>query len=189
MSFVYLAGPYSHKDEAVRLERYDQLTHCTSLIMAEGIPVFSPITHSHNAAAYLPQHLLMNHGFWMQQDLPVLRRAAVLTVVQLPGWTTSLGVKAEIEEARRVGLPVVYIEEFYKPPIEALRWELQKLERPPAARAGRNHVNAKLDEDAVRVARARYARGEHVKQLARAYGVAPKTMRNALDGFTWKHVE
>lgn len=48
---------------------------------------------------------------------------------------------------------------------------------------------SKLTEQAVRDARAAHAAGQSIYSLAKEYGVAQGTMRPAILGVTWKHVE
>lgn len=55
---------------------------------------------------------------------------------------------------------------------------------------GERHKLAKLNEDAVRQIRARYATGEvSLRALARDYGVDRATLKSAVAGRTWTHVE
>ena len=53
---------------------------------------------------------------------------------------------------------------------------------------GERMGSAKLTETAVRSARARYAAGESITDLAGDIGVARSTLRYALEGKTWAHV-
>lgn len=94
--FVYLGSPYSHPEAAVREHRF--LLGCTktSRLMRQGYTVFSPIAHSHPVATQLPPELLMDHRFWMKQDLPILQFADKLIVLTLPGWQQSRGLNEEM---------------------------------------------------------------------------------------------
>lgn len=109
MSFsIYLASPYSSDDPMVRAERYEAACKKAAELMQMGFSVFSPIAHSHPISAHLPPERVVDHEFWMGQDLPILDSAERLYVLMLPGWVTSRGIAREVEEARRLGIPVVY---------------------------------------------------------------------------------
>jgi hypothetical protein len=53
---------------------------------------------------------------------------------------------------------------------------------------GSRHGFAKLNEAKVLEARTRRALGEKIASIARSYGVAVSTMKDALSGRKWKHV-
>lgn len=55
-------------------------------------------------------------------------------------------------------------------------------------RRGEESPCAKLTEAKVREARERHARGVPYRRLAEEYGVTFDTIRDAVRGFTWKHV-
>lgn len=54
---------------------------------------------------------------------------------------------------------------------------------------GAERRNAKLTDDIVRGCRIRAANNESIADLAREYGVDYKTMKSAVEGKRWKHVE
>ena len=109
MSYIYLASPYSHPEEHVRLERYNAACRKAASLMQAGNVVFSPIAHSHAVAAHLPQDLLMSHEFWMAQDIPLLRYADKLVVLLIDGWRESRGVSAEIDYAINISKAIEYV--------------------------------------------------------------------------------
>lgn len=107
MSFIYLASPYTHDDPAERVKRYEAACKCAARLMHEGVPVFSPIAHSHA----IEQHFAKPEGFnfWMQQDIPILVCASKMIVLMLDGWQASKGVTRELEVARTFCIPVEYV--------------------------------------------------------------------------------
>ena len=109
MGFTYLASPYSHPDEDVRLERYEAACRAAARLMDQGEVVFSPIAHSH-PIELVGQPKKPTHDFWMRQDRPILQHAAKLAVLMLPGWQNSKGVSEEVMIAHALHLPVEYIE-------------------------------------------------------------------------------
>lgn len=107
--FVYLASPYSHALAAVRNARYRAALMATRSLLAAGVHVFSPIVYSH----FLVGHQTTGAGslaasweFWREFDLSMLDKCDVLAVLQLPGWTYSVGVQAEIAEATVRGIAI-----------------------------------------------------------------------------------
>jgi DNA invertase Pin-like site-specific DNA recombinase len=52
--------------------------------------------------------------------------------------------------------------------------------------SGERNPNAKLNRAAVRAIRKAYGNGERPSVLARAFGVAPQTVRNVGRGVTWR---
>lgn len=104
---IYLASPYTHKEERIRQTRYTAALRAVAHLLAEGKHVFSPIAHCHMVAlAYeLPGDFL----FWQNFNEDMIDRCDELTVLQLEGWDTSYGVAKEIEYAEAIGRPVNYL--------------------------------------------------------------------------------
>ena len=104
---IYLAGPYSHKIEAVRVERFEALTKKAAELMNDGFTVYSPITHGH---AIAERHdLPLDFEWWSNQCLDMLSRATTLVVLRLDGYAESVGVSAEIEHAERLKIKIEFI--------------------------------------------------------------------------------
>lgn len=109
MSYCYLASPYSHPDESVRIQRFMAACRAAAALMLNGETVFCPISHSHPIEHHCfeePQ----DGDFWKAQDLPLLQRASKLVVLMIDGWLQSSGIRWEIAEAERLGLPVEYLD-------------------------------------------------------------------------------
>lgn len=111
MSFVYLASPYTPTGTESIADRVDAAAKYAAKLMQQGYSVFSPIVHSHYVADHLDESLRLDHEFWMQQDLAILRSAAKVVVLKLPGWERSRGIARELEAAKAVNIPV----EFHEP--------------------------------------------------------------------------
>lgn len=107
MGLTYLASPYSHEDSRVREERYEAACRMAAQMMIEGQLVFSPIAHTHPIEKHMNGHR-PEHGFWMRQDIAILRKCEQLVVCCIPGWDQSRGVTEEIQLAHRLGIPVRY---------------------------------------------------------------------------------
>ncbi|RIK72916.1 MAG: DUF1937 domain-containing protein [Planctomycetota bacterium] len=104
---IYLASPYGHPDATVREVRFQQACRAAATLMRCGIPVFSPVAHSHPIA----QHgLPTSWEFWRAVDLEYLLQCEALVLLRLPGWERSVGVRAEIALARQWGMPVIELD-------------------------------------------------------------------------------
>jgi hypothetical protein len=109
---VYLASPYSHSDPAVREARFQAVCRCAAEMMRGGDHVFSPIVHGY---ALETHGLPGDWAFWQNYDRLMLSRCNELAVLCLPGWRESVGVRAEIDIAGRLGLPARFIPESTQP--------------------------------------------------------------------------
>ncbi|MDQ7835494.1 MAG: DUF1937 family protein [Humidesulfovibrio sp.] len=106
---VYLATHYTHPDAHIRAMRYTLANAVAAWIMRQGHSVFSPISHSHHIAEHLPDELLLDHEFWMGQDLPLLRLCDAVWVYPADAAARSKGVAREVAEAQALGLPVRFL--------------------------------------------------------------------------------
>ena len=106
---IYLACPYAHPDTAVRDWRYNTACRTAAQLIKQGYAVFSPLSHSLPIAKSgdLPD---IDTGFWLKQDLLFLRLCGKVFVLTLPGWEESTGVRAEIAEAKKRNIPVMFID-------------------------------------------------------------------------------
>ncbi len=69
-------------------------------------------THSPLAKHYSRQHnkdLGGDWNFWEQYCLRLLRLSTMMVIIMTPGWEESVGVAAEIKEALRLGLKIIYL--------------------------------------------------------------------------------
>lgn len=101
---AYLATPYTHPEPLVMEARYRAVTKAAGVLFSLGIPVFSPITHSHPVK--LSANLTTPWADWALYDEAIITRAcSFLLVLQLDGWAESVGVTAEREIAARIEMP------------------------------------------------------------------------------------
>ena len=104
---IYLAGPYTHKHKSVRNAREKALTTYAAELVKQGKHVWSPITESHQYSKVLG--LETNWEFWREHDLFMLSKCDELRVLMLDGWKDSVGVSAELKEAKRLGIHISYV--------------------------------------------------------------------------------
>lgn len=105
--FWYLATPYRSFPRSI-IEASFAATREAALLSDAGISVFSPIVHSHNIA-YHTASIDHSSPKWIDLDMPMVRAARGVIVCMLPGWIQSQGVARELDEAVKLGKPVVYM--------------------------------------------------------------------------------
>lgn len=107
--FIYLAIPYTYN----AAESFSVANVVAASLMQQGYAVFSPISHSHVIAEYLPAHKF-DFDFWTAQDLPILKQCDELWLVNVDpehGHTlieTSRGCQFEIAVAHELCKPIKY---------------------------------------------------------------------------------
>jgi len=105
---IYLASPYSHKDNKVRQSRYEIAVLVTAKLLAsEEVNVFSPIAHSHPLTL---TNVTIRHDwdFWKEIDFQMIRKCDMLIALEMDGSDTSLGMQEEIAYAHELGIPVIH---------------------------------------------------------------------------------
>lgn len=115
---LYLASPYSHPDPKVMAARAKETTDLMVTLLKNGIFTFAPIVY--NANLSVDYQLPGSWDFWLDFDLAFVSRMEGVLVAKQDGWDKSVGVKAEVEHAHKIGLPV-----FYATPEEILKNDLQ----------------------------------------------------------------
>src|SRR5574338_41833 len=114
---VYIASPFScntsNKSMKKRVEehRYEMITYIAAELKMKYGSTHSfilPITQSYNLCKAEPK-LQGSFEQWKEDDLLYISKCDEMWVVQMDGWNKSIGVKAEIDHAQSLGLPVKYI--------------------------------------------------------------------------------
>lgn len=105
---TYLASPYSHKLKRVRMQRYNDVTIAAAKLTEKGYALICPITTSHNFVPYMKSGNFGFKGFWERLDLFYISMCHEVVVLMLDGWKESVGVQAEIEYAKELGIPIKY---------------------------------------------------------------------------------
>lgn len=124
---VYIASPYSSKDASTRGQRYEAAVKCVNHFLNEGkyIP-FSPIVYGRafdRDASY---------AAWEQFCRGMIFRSDYLWILRLPGYEDSVGVRSEIDYAKRecFGQTIAFLDpESYTPQVWCERceaWNLAK---------------------------------------------------------------
>lgn len=112
MRVVYLAGPYTHKDEEVQALRRIVFSHMAGLILMKekDVAVIDPISSSAAIVDRHPEHFTGRFDCWEKIDLELISRCDEVYVMAIDGYKQSKGVQAEIAHAKELGKPVHFID-------------------------------------------------------------------------------
>ena len=97
---LYVAGPYRGGNAWDTRENIRRAERVAMECWRAGFAVICPHTNAANGEGWLPDHV------WMEGDLTRMRRCDAVVVV--PDWERSEGTRAEIEMARKEGIPVFF---------------------------------------------------------------------------------
>lgn len=100
MKVVYVAGKFSAPDQWQRTRNVRAAENIAYGVACMGAMPLNPLANTCNFYGTLDEK------FWYAGTLELLRRCDALILV--PGWEDSKGVKAEIAEANRRGMPIFY---------------------------------------------------------------------------------
>lgn len=103
-AMLYLATSYSHPDPAKRAARANLASECAGWLMRRGWSVASPLSMGHAIWTAYP-NLETNFAAWREPCLRMLEMSDALVVLLLDGIRESVGVAAEIDHARKLGIP------------------------------------------------------------------------------------
>jgi len=93
VGLIYLASPYSHPSEAIRLERYFQALAFTTLKIKQGYALFSPIVYGEQMA----RHVGTDFESWANLNDRVILACTEFWVLTLPGYKESRGIVHELK--------------------------------------------------------------------------------------------
>ena len=105
---IYLASPFTHPSPLVQYSRFVAACRKVAELLERGVMVISPIAHSY------PIHVFGGiegkWDNWKRLDTTMLEMCSSMAVLKLPGWEDSVGIKAEVEIAKKLGMEVEYID-------------------------------------------------------------------------------
>lgn len=105
--YLYLASPYTHADPEVRRMRFEEAERALAWMLGKRIWAYSPIVHCHQLS--IRNALPPNHEFWFEYDCAMIRASEGVAVLQIDGWEQSKGVRAELDFAAGICLPVTRV--------------------------------------------------------------------------------
>lgn len=115
MGLIYVASVYSQgqADAELRQKRYEYVRDYVGQnlepfsLLGNGV-LYSPIVHNHELAKH--HNLPKTWDFWRAIDLATLKHCEWMIVLKMPGWENSVGITAEIEAAKAVGMHIRYVD-------------------------------------------------------------------------------
>ena len=103
MSYVYLASPYTHKDESVMEMRYNEMVNVVKTCLEFRLPVYSPIVHWHMPSITMGPDRPIDFEAFQIQDIALITGCYEFWVITLPGWEHSKGCNEEMKFAAGIG--------------------------------------------------------------------------------------
>jgi hypothetical protein len=108
MTYWYLATPYSKYPHGIEAA-FNLAIDATALLLRAGVPVFSPIVHTHSVAVRCGIDPF-DHSIWMPVDAPLMHAASGLILLCAESWEQSYGMRVERDAFEAAGKPVVYMD-------------------------------------------------------------------------------
>lgn len=102
--YWYLASPYSHEFYDIMDERAKLASHCAAWMVRNDAPCYAPIAFWHHIT--VEYKMPTDAANWRNVNMTFLRHAIGVRVLLIDGWKESKGVKEEVEEAKRLNMPV-----------------------------------------------------------------------------------
>jgi hypothetical protein len=120
----YLATPYSHPDPKIRQDRWLAVSRAAAYLIGSGLIVLSPISMGHPINVRgASLGLSADFAAWRETNMSMLRASNLLIILTLDGWRESVGVAAETDAARELGIPISHlcpVEDGY---VSCLPWQ------------------------------------------------------------------
>lgn len=106
---IYLASPLTHENKNVMEDRFNQICNIACYLIDDWkLNIFSPIAHSWPIQKYAP--LNTSFEYWEQYCYLMVSKCDRVIVAMMDGWKESVGVKAEIDYAKSIGVYVNYFD-------------------------------------------------------------------------------
>jgi hypothetical protein len=102
MKIVYVAGPYQGLTDEETEANVRRAARVGAQLAEMG---FMPAV-VHLIGYHVDNVISKSRRFWLDGDLELMRRCDA--VYAMPGWAHSVGTKAEVSEAGKIGIPVFY---------------------------------------------------------------------------------
>lgn len=106
--YWYLASPYSKYPEGFA-RAYRVVCEISAKLIVMGVPVYSPIAHSHPIAKWGNLDPF-DYTIWLPLGAPMMNGAVGLIVAQMNGWRESYGVGVEITRFKELGRTIMYLD-------------------------------------------------------------------------------
>lgn len=106
--FVYLASPLAAPSRRIRKVRFQQTVEATGRLIEKGFVVFSPIVH--NFTVSLKSKMRMEFEDWRKYDFTMIDASRELWVLNIDGWSESVGVAEELNHAHWNAHPTYFVD-------------------------------------------------------------------------------
>jgi len=103
----YLATPYSKFPGGLDAA-FEMACRETALLMKAGVPVFSPIVHTHPVAMFAGMDPL-DHSIWLPCDKPMMDASTGIIMLLAETWEQSYGMRIELEAFTAAGKDIVWM--------------------------------------------------------------------------------
>src|SRR3989338_9465268 len=111
LRYYYLAQPYYGTELEIK-QRVTIAHEVCFKFLQQGVPVFSPLAHNHAIIEQAPPLTSeQRRDIFLTFDFVMLRSAAAMIVLKIPGWKQSHGLQCELEFCVKQDIPVLYVEE------------------------------------------------------------------------------
>ena len=105
----YLASPYSHTNPKIKQTRFVKISKLAGKLIKQGIHVLCPIASSVPIAKY-GKIDSTDWEYWKNLDINYVSRCDGILVSILDNeWHTSVGMRAEVEYAKELGIPCALV--------------------------------------------------------------------------------
>ena len=105
---IYIASPYNHELDSVRIQNYEKVSSLAAKLVAEGHVALSPITYGHTLLEF--HQMPYDWQFWSNFCISFLAKSDELWVYKIEGWDQSRGVEEEIQYALKNNITIKYID-------------------------------------------------------------------------------
>ncbi len=106
--YWYLGSPYSKWPTGLE-DAFRVACRLTGRLISLGVPVYSPIAHTHPVAIYSEMDPY-DHAIWMPADRPMMDGAYGLIVAMMSTWRESYGLAEEVRIFGEAGKPILYLD-------------------------------------------------------------------------------
>ena len=112
---TYIACPYWHEENKIRLQRVAESTKYASHLIKKGTEKFipySPLTHNQPLEEETKGTITQNE--WYTHGLALLKGCKEMHVLAINGWKQSTGIRLEIIQAQENNIKIKYIKKDKK---------------------------------------------------------------------------
>lgn len=106
--FYYLAHAYSNVDDRLRDINQETALQVYALLFQHGVFCYEPTCASHYAG--IGRKIGTDFEDYRSLNRIMMTRSHGLLVIMSDGWEKSRGVEFEIDYAKRLGIPIIYLE-------------------------------------------------------------------------------